>query len=109
LQGFDGALAYSAEPGASAALLGEALGFQAGSPEGVWQVRGERRSSSYAYDHPPPGAHARQGAGTVHHIAFACQPAEQESWRERVARGGAHPTPVIERFYFRSVYFREPS
>jgi len=29
--------------------------------------------------------------------------------RERVVQGGAHPTPVIERFYFRSVYFREPS
>ena len=109
LQGFDGARAYSAQPGASAALLDEVLGFQPGSPEGAWDVRGERRSSFYAYDSPPPGAAARQGAGTVHHIAFACQPAEQESWRERVARGGAHPTPVIERFYFKSIYFREPS
>src|SRR5205085_3277570 len=109
LQGFDGALAYSAEPGVSAALLGDALGFQPGSPEDAWEVRGKRRSSFYAYDQPPPGARARQGAGTVHHIAFACQADEQESWRERVARAGAHPTPVIERFYFRSVYFREPS
>ena len=109
LQGFDGAFAYSADPGASAGLLGQALGFQPSAREGAWDVRGERRSSVYAYDPPPPGARARQGTGTVHHIAFACQPAEQESWRERVAGGGAHPTPVIERFYFRSVYFREPS
>jgi glyoxalase family protein len=34
---------------------------------------------------------------------------EHEAWRERVAQAGAHPTPVIDRFYFRSVYFREPS
>jgi glyoxalase family protein len=110
LQGFDGARAYSADPDASASLLAEALGFaSSGSDDGTWEVRGERRSSFYAYDPPPSGVPARQGAGTIHHIAFACRPAEQEAWRERVVQGGAHPTPVIERFYFRSVYFREPS
>ena len=50
-----------------------------------------------------------QGAGTVHHVAFAAQPEDEEAWRERVLQAGAHATPVIERFYFRSVYFREPS
>jgi glyoxalase family protein len=34
---------------------------------------------------------------------------EHEAWRDRVARAGMRPTPVIDRFYFRSVYFREPS
>ena len=34
---------------------------------------------------------------------------EHEAWRERVAAAGAQPTPVIDRFYFRSIYFREPS
>ena len=51
-----------------------------------------------------------QGAGSVHHIAFATQTDEQEAWRDRVAQSGnARPTPVIDRFWFRSVYFREPS
>jgi glyoxalase family protein len=109
LQGFDGVRAYSADPAASAGLLADALGFQPGAQTGTWEVRGERRASFYAYDAPPPQARPRQGAGSVHHVAFACEPGEQEAWRERVARGGAHPTPVIERFYFRSVYFREPS
>src|SRR5438034_1279131 len=49
------------------------------------------------------------GAGTVHHVAWASPPEEHEAWRERVAASGAHPTPVIDRCYFRSVYFREPS
>ena len=34
---------------------------------------------------------------------------EHEGWRERVAAAGADVTPVIDRFYFRSIYFREPS
>ena len=34
---------------------------------------------------------------------------EHEAWRDRALAGGASPTPVIDRFYFRSIYFREPS
>ena len=35
---------------------------------------------------------------------------EQDAWREHVAKSGnARPTPVIDRFWFRSIYFREPS
>ena len=45
----------------------------------------------------------------MHHVAFATEPQDQEAWRERVAESGEHPTPIIDRFYFRSVYFREPS
>ena len=49
------------------------------------------------------------GAGTVHHVAWASPQNEHEAWHERVAKSGAHPTPIIDRFYFRSIYFREPS
>jgi glyoxalase family protein len=109
LQGFDGARAYSAEPDASTRLLADTLGFTAAADQGLWEARGERRGSFYAYDPPPPGVLASQGAGTVHHVAFASEPEDQEAWRQRVAEAGSRPTPVIERFYFRSVYFREPS
>ena len=34
---------------------------------------------------------------------------EHLRWRERAIEGGARPTPVIDRFWFRSIYFREPS
>jgi glyoxalase family protein len=108
LLGFDGARAYSRDPARSTALLRDTLGFSGGD-SGHWEVRGEQRGGFYAYDAPPPGSAAIQGAGSVHHIAFATQPAEQEAWREHVAAAGARPTEVIERFYFRSVYFREPS
>ena len=50
------------------------------------------------------------GAGTVHHVAFATRLEDQEAWQAHVAQSGAaRPTPIIDRFYFRSVYFREPS
>ncbi len=49
------------------------------------------------------------GAGGVHHVAFRT-PSDEEhrAWRERLARAGVAVTPVIDRFYFRSIYFREP-
>jgi glyoxalase family protein len=108
LQGFDGVRAYSADPSASAGLLLDGLGFETSDGQS-WEVRGERRGSFYAYDSAPPEAVASQGAGTVHHVAFASPMEDHESWRTRAAEAGAHTTPVIDRFYFRSVYFREPS
>jgi glyoxalase family protein len=106
LQGFDGVRAYSRDPEASRALFEQALAFEP-TDEG-WEARGEQRGGLYVFDEPPdqPGI---QGAGTVHHIAWASEPAQHEAWRDRVIKGGAHPTPVIDRFYFRSIYFREPS
>jgi glyoxalase family protein len=108
LQGFDGVRAYSADPSASAGLLLDGLGFTTSDGQS-WEVRGAERGSFYAYDAAPPEAVASQGAGTVHHVAFASQMDEHEAWRTRAAEAGAHPTPVIDRFYFRSIYFREPS
>src|SRR5204862_171771 len=52
LQGFDGVRAYSSQPEASTALLDEALGFTRG--DDGWEVRGERRGSTYSYDPAPP-------------------------------------------------------
>jgi glyoxalase family protein len=107
LQGFDGVRSYATEPDASRAFLEEALAFEP-SGESAWEVRGDDRGSFYAYDEPPP-ERGLSGAGTVHHVAWASPMTEHEAWRERVAQAGARPTPVIDRFYFRSVYFREPS
>jgi glyoxalase family protein len=108
LLGFDGVRAYSSEPVRSERLLADALGFTRRQGE-TWEVRGEQRGGLYSYDAAPPQLGRRQGAGTVHHIAFAAQKSELGAWRERVLAAGARPTPVVERFYFESVYFLEPS
>jgi glyoxalase family protein len=48
-------------------------------------------------------------AGTVHHIAFRCaSEKEQLRWRNQLLELGLHVTPAIDRFYFHSIYFREP-
>jgi glyoxalase family protein len=107
IQGFDGVRAYSADPGRSRGFLTEALDFRPGD-ENQFTSRGERRGSFYAYD-PAPAEPGVQGAGSVHHVAWASPMDEQLQWRQRVIDAGGHPTPVIDRFYFRSVYFREPS
>jgi glyoxalase family protein len=106
LQGFHGVRAFTAAPERSRRLLEEALSFEAG--EEGWQARGAARGATYAYD-PPPGERGIQGAGTVHHVAWASSDEDHQAWGERVRAGGAHPTDVIDRHYFRSIYFREPS
>jgi len=49
------------------------------------------------------------GAGTTHHVAWrAADDAEQLTWLQRLAEIGLRPTPVQDRKYFRSIYFRMP-
>ena len=106
LRGFDGVRAYAQTAEHSRGLLEGALAFE---PSGDgWEARGERRGGTYAYDPPPQGG-GIQGAGTVHHVAWASPMDQHEAWRDEVLRAGGRPTPVIDRFYFRSIYFREPS
>jgi glyoxalase family protein len=106
IQGFDGVRAYTEDPEASRGLLEGALGFEAGGASD-FEVRGERRGGFYAYDRTnEPGI---PGAGTVHHVAWSSTPEDHEAWRRQVIEGGGSPTPVIDRFYFKSIYFREPS
>lgn len=57
----------------------------------------------------PEETQARNSAGTVHHVAFRNENDEvHEKWLMELNRRGFHPSPVMERDYFRSIYFREP-
>ena len=102
LRGFDGVRAYTFNPEQSRGFLEETLNFEPG-----FVARGESRGGLYEYD--VNERRGVQGAGTVHHVAWASPQNEHEAWRARVLEGGASPTPVIDRFYFKSIYFREPS
>jgi glyoxalase family protein len=107
IQGFEEARAYTSDPEASRALLEDALGFERDGGMS-WEARGENRGGRYVYD-AAPADRGIPGAGTVHHVAWASLDDEQVKWRDRVIAGGAQPTPVIDRYWFKSVYFREPS
>jgi glyoxalase family protein len=107
IRGFEGVRAYSSMPELSASLFEQTLGFVPNG-DASWTVRGDRRGGFYHFD-APPKERPLSGAGTVHHVAWASPMDDHEAWRERVIAGGASPTPIIDRFYFRSIYFREPS
>jgi glyoxalase family protein len=100
LRGFHAVRAYG-DPETSDAFL-RALGF-----EDAYETRGEHRGGFYRYDEAP--GEGVPGAGTVHHVAWASTMEDHEQWRARVLAAGGRPTPVIDRFYFKSIYFREPS
>jgi glyoxalase family protein len=60
-------------------------------------------------ERPDLPVHRFVGAGGVHHVAFRTPDEEEHTaWRERLARAGLGVTPVIDRYYFKSIYFREP-
>ena len=107
LQGFHAVRAYSAHPGWSRDLLEGTLGFAA-TGENEWEARGESRGGSIVYD-TPPEQRPLQGAGTVHHVAWAMYDEDTPDWHRAVRSAGAHASSVIDRHYFQSIYFREPS
>jgi glyoxalase family protein len=119
LRGFAGVRAYSAAPARSVQLLRDVLGFAAADGEAgeggadaeggtSWTLRGPRRGSFYAYD-VAPQEHGVGGAGTVHHIAWAAENDDIAAWDERLVRADRQTSGIVDRYYFRSVYSREPS
>jgi glyoxalase family protein len=107
LQGFDGVRAFAIDPERSTALLEDTLGFEARG-DYTWEARGAKRGGWYAYDAAPEGR-GIPGAGTVHHVAWATEIDDHDDWQQRLDEAGQRPTPVIDRFYFKSIYFREPN
>ena len=114
IQGFHAVRAYAADPDRSQPLLHDGLGFSDPVAVGPQQtilsfaIEGEHRHGFYLME-PPPSEPGLQGAGSVHHVAFASTPEDHAAWRQRVLDHGGRPTQIIDRYYFRSIYFREPS
>ena len=106
LQGFHAVRAFTADPEASRGLLEQGLAFEPVG-EGSWEARGRDRGGLVHYERSD--ARGVPGAGTVHHVAWGIELGDEDEWRQRAIAGGAHPTTVIDRFYFHSIYFREPS
>jgi glyoxalase family protein len=104
--GVEGARAYMARGvDADRELLSETLGFT-DLGAGEYRLDGGERRFHWGYDESSqPGS---PGAGTVHPIAWHSRDEDHVAWQERVAGAGMHVTPVIDRDYFLSVYFRQP-
>jgi glyoxalase family protein len=75
--------------------------------DGSFELRGERRGGWIAFD-PAPAERGRQSAGTVHHVAWGTTDAEMGAWIEAVSGAGIPNSGLVDRYYFHSLYFREP-
>ncbi len=93
-------------------FLREALGFHLIGEENGWQRYGIGDGMSGQHIDLAAAPNERRGAwgtGGIHHLAWRVSDDEEQcAVREEVVRAGAQPTPVIDRFWFKSVYFREP-
>lgn len=112
IRGFAGSTFCLAGYERTAALLTDTMGFREVGREGSrfrFQV-GEGGDASLIDLHcQPEGEAGRMGVGAVHHIAWRARtPEEQVEWRRVLAEVGMDVTPVLDRDYFTSVYYREP-
>ncbi len=100
-----------AQAGPTTHVATAVLGMRAVGADGEWhRFEGSDPASGYLEVRADARApHATGGIGSVHHIAWRVKDDEQQAAvREVVERAGLGPTPVIDRFWFHSVYFREP-
>ena len=107
IQGFDRVRAYTRDPEASRSFLEEALEFEQSGDD---RLRGARRAARRALRlrHDGPGGHPGRRAPST----TSPGPRRTRSTRRGASawsKAGGRPTPVIDRFYFKSIYFREPS
>jgi glyoxalase family protein len=103
--GVEGARAYVAFAPVEESLYTDVLGFTYAG-DGEYVLEGGARRFRWGVD--PARAHGAQGAGSVHHIAWASPDEDHLAWQERVRAAGGHVTDVRDRDYFKSIYFREP-
>ena len=110
IRGFHGVTLLSARPGTTAGVL-ERLGYELVGEEDDrirFRAAGDRAATVDVHD-PGDAIGGRQGAGTVHHVAFRAPDDDaQLAWRDRLIEAGLHVTGQKDRQYFRSIYFREP-
>ncbi len=108
VRGFDGVTLTEWNPEVTAEVLMGTLGFRPAGQQGD-RFRFEAGASRVDMVAAPASVRGHISAGTVHHVAWrAADDADQVAWREAVAESGLHVTPVLDRQYFRSIYFREP-
>lgn len=108
VRGFDGVTLTEWNLDVTQEVLAGTLGFRrvGEERERVRFAAGDSRVDVLA---SPSAARGHISAGTVHHVAFrAADEADQLAWREAVVESDLYVTPVLDRQYFRSIYFREP-
>ena len=112
IRGFHSVTMTVAETTATVDLLVKTMGFRQAGQEG----RRTRFETGAGGPHAildvvetAEGPEGEESVGSVHHVAWRAADAKHQSeWRETLVRAGRNVTPVIDRYYFKSIYFREP-
>ena len=112
IRGFHSVTMTVAEPTATVELLTDKMGFRESDREGNRTRFETGRGGAHSIldvVESPEGPVGEESIGTVHHVAWrAADAANQAEWREVLVKAGRNVTPVIERYYFKSIYSREP-
>jgi glyoxalase family protein len=112
IRGLHGARLHERELAATAAFLVDVLGFTAIGEDRGWRRFGVHGGGSGRHVdvlETPDAPRGAWGTGAVHHVAWrVADEAAALAVRARVSAARRRPTPVIDRFWFRSVYFMEP-
>jgi glyoxalase family protein len=112
IRGLESARMVERDLGRTTSFLTEAMGFAPLGDENGWHRYGVGNGKSGAYVdlyEMPAAGRGAWGTGSIHHLAWRVQDEEHQlEVRSRVLQGGSRPTPVIDRFWFKSVYFPEP-
>ena len=110
IRGLYGARLWEREAAATTSFLEDTMGFEKLAEEDGWTRYGFRNAAGVVDVKETPGERrGRWGIGAVHHLAWRVDDeAHQLAIRDQVSGGGASATPVIDRFWFKSVYFKEP-
>lgn len=111
LNGFHSVTLWLDEIESTAELLKNQMGYQAaGQEENRYRFVGDSKSTGHIVDilHRPGKMQANFGAGSIHHIAFRVPNDEvQLQYQTSINEAGFRVTPVMDRSYFHSIYFRE--
>lgn len=110
VRGLYGAQLWEREAAQTTSFLTNVLGFERLASENGWTRYGfEDAAGVVDIRETPAEQRGAWGVGSVHHVAWRVDDEQQQLHvREQVEAEGARPTPVIDRFWFKSVYFREP-
>lgn len=110
VRGLYGARLWERELAPTASFLESTMGFRRLAQEDGWTRYGfDDAAGVVDIRETPSERRGRWGIGAVHHLAWRVDDDQHQlAVREQVESGGANATPVIDRFWFKSVYFREP-
>ena len=109
IKGFSGATLISAKPHKTADVLENVLGLECvGQEEGFLRFKSEAQLGNTIDIKLTPSVRGLMGAGTVHHIAWRARDEEDHRrWRALLQDKGYHPTEILDRNYFKAIYFHE--